>query len=114
MKNALLVNLGLLVVLGVAAGASKIVRLPFEVAIFGAAGFTDKAIVIIGMTQIMGAIMLLLPSARPHGGAVLAATFALFAVLTFMIGEIALGLVLLLPVAMGCVVVATNKVPESE
>lgn len=112
MKNALLVNLGLLVVLGAASGASKIARLPFEVAIFGAGGFSDKAIVMIGMTQVVGAIMLLLPSVRPHGGAVLAATFALFAVLTFMVGEVALGLVPLVFAAMGGLVVATNKVPE--
>jgi len=114
MRNALRVNLGLLLLLGFASGASKIARLPFEVAIFGAVGFSDKAIVIFGMTQIMGAIMLLVPSVRAHGGALMAATFAFSAFVIFSAGEYVIALLAILPVAMGCVVVATNRVPEAE
>ena len=109
MRNALCVNLGLLLLLGFASGASKIARLPFEVALFGSAGFSDKAIVIFGMTQIMGAIMLLVPSVRAHGGALMAATFAFSAFVIFSADEIAIALLAILPIVMGGVVVATNK-----
>lgn len=97
MKILMTVIVILLVILGVSSGISKIMLLPQEIQFFGGV-FTNTQIVVFGVVQCVGAILLILRRSRIIGAIILALTFIISTVLILISGEIGFGLFSLLPI----------------
>jgi len=95
----------LLALLGVAAGVAKILQMPQEMAFFqGELGYSSRVIVVFGIFQLVGGLMVVIKKTRLPGSILLGLTMFLSAIVIFMSGSILLGLVSLLPVLMADVV----------
>jgi hypothetical protein len=73
-RVAALIGFAVLVPLSLATGIAKLVRLPAEMALFRAAGFSDTPTIAFGVLQTMGGL-LLWPRSRRIGAGIMVATF---------------------------------------
>ena len=94
------VNLVLVTVLTIAAGIPKIMRIPAEVNFFQDAGLGETALLVFGLFQMTGGILLIFRKTRSWGAIQVALSFLLSAVMVFMSGQIMFGLVSLVPILM--------------
>lgn len=69
------VGLVLLIALAAATGAVKLAQLPDEMRIYATVGFSDLMTVAFGIIQIAAALLLVAPSTRRIGAALIIATF---------------------------------------
>jgi len=90
----------LLALLGGAAGAAKVARVPQEVAFFESMGLGVWFVIAFGALQLAGAIALVVPRVRRAGAMLSAAMFLASAIMLFVSGAIPFGLISLLPVAL--------------
>lgn len=111
MKNLFTVNLVLVTLLGIAAAIPKLLRLPQEVTFFGNVGLPEGAVLLFGLVQLAGGMLLVVRRTRPWGAAVTAATFLASAVMVFLSGNTVFGLVSILPVLMASLVLRGVLVP---
>jgi hypothetical protein len=96
----------LLALLGVAAGAAKMLQTPQEIAFFqGEMGFSSEAIMAFGLLQFVAGAMLVFKTTRLIGAALLGMTLLLSSIVIFMAGEIGFGVISLIPVLMADLVV---------
>jgi hypothetical protein len=101
----------ILVALGVAAGAAKIMLMPDEIELFQVAGFGENLLFIFGLIQITSAILMLFVKPRRIGAAALAATFAISTVLIFLSGQVAFGIGSLIPILLiGIIIRDTSRI----
>ena len=84
MKILLKINLAILVLLALSSGITKIMLMPQEIKFFGGAGFTNLMLIIYGVSQVIGGLMLALPKTRLIGAIIVAITFSISAVVLFM------------------------------
>ena len=94
------INFVLVTLLGITAGIPKIMRMENEVTFFDNAGLGGPTIVVFGILQMIGGILLLLPKARTAAAAFTAIIFLASSVMIFMNGQVGFALVSLLPVLM--------------
>jgi len=73
-------NLIILVLLSTSSGITKIMLMPQDVEFFGNFGFTDQILILYGVSQLIGGIMLLVKQTRCAGAIIVAITFAISAV----------------------------------
>ncbi len=91
----------LLALLGIAAGTSKLLQVPQEMAFFqGEMGYSAEVIMVFGLLQFVAGVMLVFKQTRMVGGALLGLTLLLSAIVVFMAGKIGFGIVSLVPVLM--------------
>ena len=90
----------ILVLMSLAAGAAKVMRVPDEVQFFSDAGLGLGVVVIFGIFQILGALMLALPQSRPAGAVMVCVGLLASSVLLFINGNVQFGLFSMLPVIM--------------
>jgi hypothetical protein len=96
----------LLSLLGVAAGAAKMLQTPQEMAFFqDQLGLNAEAIMAFGLLQFVAGVMLVFKKTRLVGAALLAVTLLLSTIVIFMAGQIGFAVVSLLPVLMADLVV---------
>lgn len=93
MKLARTILLGAVVLLSLATGITKLVRMPAEMELFGGAGFPDAATIAFGVVQVVGGLLLIVPATRRVGAVVMAVTFAVASGVVFANGMIVFGLV---------------------
>ncbi|MBL4619215.1 MAG: DoxX family protein [Marinicaulis sp.] len=105
MKKLLLANLVVLILLGLSAGAAKIMQAPQELKFFQDAGLSANLLIIFGVLQVAGGILLVFARTRKPGAVLLAATLGASAIMIFMNGMIAFGLFSLLPILMAGIVI---------
>lgn len=74
-RPAVVLIFAMLVLLSIATGITKLVRLPAEMALFQAAGFPDALTIGFGVLQVAGGLALLLPKTRKVGAGVMLGTF---------------------------------------
>ena len=104
MKKLLMVNLVLVVLLSIAAAVPKLLRVPQEVAFFENVGLPGGAVLFFGLMQLAGGILLVFSRARLWGAGVVAIMFLASAIMVFLSGNTAFGLVSMLPVLMAGIV----------
>ena len=97
LKTVLIVALALL---GLAAGAAKLMAAPQEVALFAAFGLEQPAVIIAGVVQTLGAIGLAFAKTRRLAALLTAASFAFSSVMIFATGDLTFAAVSLVPVAL--------------
>lgn len=104
MKKLFMFNLVLVVLLSITAAVPKLLRVPQEVTFFESVGLAGSAVLMFGFVQLAGGILLVFSRARLWGAGVVAVTFLASAIMVFLSGNTAFGLVSILPVLMACIV----------
>lgn len=100
MRVVLMVVAVLVGFLSVAAGAAKVARVPEEVAFLEQFGFSSVVIVLFGVVQIMGGLLLLVPRTRALGALVAGVAFSVSVVLLVADGNLGFAAVSLIPVVL--------------
>lgn len=109
MKIIFYIVLVVLVLLAVLSGTSKILLMSQDVEFFGKYGFSDFALIVFGLVQLVGGILIAIPKTRSVGALLVATTFLVSAVLLVLSGNIPIGLVTLLFVGLLGFVVKYNS-----
>ncbi len=102
------INLVFVIALGTIAGIVKVIRLPMEVEFFEYARLGGNSVVVFGVVQLVGSVLLVFPRTRFWGASVVAATFLSVTVMLFAAGLATFGVVSVLPVAMVGIIVKEN------
>jgi len=97
--------IGLIVLLCITAGAAKVMRTPEEMAFLQRFAFNANMVTIFGLTQLVGAAMLLKRKFRTYGGILALSTFSLSSMLLFMAGNLTFALLSLLPIVFTMVLI---------
>ena len=91
--------------LSIAAGLAKVLQTPQEMEFLQGAGLSTGLIIVFGIVQILGGLLLAPGKTRMVGAVIAAAAFAVSAALIFVSGNLVFGLVSLLPVALVGIVI---------
>ena len=98
MKKLTVFILVIAALLSCAAGMAKIMRVPEELKFLQQFGFSDLAIIVFGVVQVLAGVLLLITKTRMIGAVMALLAFALSAGLVFASGNIPFALFSLLPV----------------
>lgn len=90
--------IAILSVMGIAAGASKMMEMPQEVAFFQQAGLSNFQLFLFGAVQVIGGVLVYFRSSRRAGAVMLLLTLAASAWFLFQQGKTSFALVSCLPV----------------
>ncbi len=108
MKYVKLILLGILILLSIATGLTKLIQMPEEMELFRNAGFTDISILIFGAIQVVGGILLIPKKTRRYGAIIMAITFVIATIVVFMKGMIGFGVFSILFIALAAYQVKLN------
>lgn len=97
MKIVKIILIAVIALLSVAAGLAKVMKVPDEVAFLAGQGLSEMMILVFGAVQILGGVLTAIPQTRLFGTVVVLIGFLLSAVLVFLSGNLAFGLISLLP-----------------
>jgi hypothetical protein len=100
MKIVTILLVALIALLSIAAGAAKVMQTPQEMEFLRGLGLSSPLIVVFGLIQIAGGILLVPPKTRMSGAVLATAALVVSTILIFVSGNIAFGLFSLLPIAM--------------
>jgi len=97
LKAAVLI---VLILLGISAGVAKILKMPEELAFFQAVGLGESIVLLFGIVQLVGGILLIFRRTRFAGALVSTSTYLASAIMIFVSGAISFGAISMLPVFM--------------
>jgi len=107
------INLVLLILLGVAAGFAKVTQAPPELEFFRGIGLGVAVVVVFGIAQLIGAVLLGFPKTRLIGAIILDVTFSLSVVMILMTGQVGFALFSVIPVLMAGFVIYDTRISGS-
>ena len=87
MNLAFKIILWILVFLAISSGVAKIMLMPQDVEFFSTYGFNPAMIIVFGVTQLIGGILMVIPKMRMYGAIVVAITFLVSLALLVMDGN---------------------------
>ncbi len=90
--------------LSIAAAVPKISQAPQEVQFFAAVGLPPLAVAVFGCVQLLGGVLLIIPRTRLWGALIAALAFLCSAIMLLMAGQMAFGLVSLVPAALAAAI----------
>ncbi len=106
MKHAKTIVLILLIILAIAAGAAKVMKMPQELEFFGnAVGMNAMGVVILGALQLLSALLLLFVKTRLPGALLLDLTLIFSTAVLFIAGDIPKALMSLVPVILNSMLI---------
>ncbi|MCF6193117.1 MAG: DoxX family protein [Kangiellaceae bacterium] len=108
MKTVLQINLVILVLLAISSGVTKIMLMPQEVQFFGSVGFSNLMLIIFGVSQVVGGLMLVLSKTRLIGAIIIVITFIISAVVLFMSENIVVAIITCFTLFMLSLVIKQN------
>jgi len=91
--------------LSIAAGLAKVMQTEQEMAFLQGFGFSSALVIVFGVVQLAGGVLLVLPGTRIPGAVLAAAAFAVSALLIFIGGNWVFGLLSTIPVALACLII---------
>ena len=100
MKIFHIVSLVILVLLAILSGITKIMLTQQDVEFFAQFGFTNPMLIGLGVTQLIGGILLILPKTRIAGALVVAITFLISFITLVMAGNVAVAVITLVFIAL--------------
>ena len=100
MKIFHIVSLVILVLLAILSGITKIMLTQQDVEFFAQFGFTNPMLIGLGVTQLIGGILLILPKTRIAGALVVAITFLISFIALVMAGNVAVAVITLVFIAL--------------
>jgi hypothetical protein len=101
--NSLII--AIIALLSIAAGLAKVMQTQQEMEFLQGVGLNSVMIVTFGLVQIAGGVLLVLRKTRMLGAVLAASALAVSTVLIFIGGNLAFGLVSILPIALACVII---------
>lgn len=104
MKKMWIVCLVVLILLSVAASLPKLLRVAQEVAFFRSVGLPESVVLVFGLLQLAGGILLVFEPTRGWGAAVAGVLFLCSAIMVLLSGNLLFALVSLLPVLLAAFV----------
>ena len=93
MKAVSTIILAVLVLLAVSSGITKILLMQQEIEFFGKYGFSNPILVVYGLVQLIGGLLLVFTRARFIGASIVAITFLISLVVILIEGNIPVGIV---------------------
>lgn len=109
MKVATTIFAVLVGLLSIAAGAAKIALVPEEVSFLSQFGFTSLLTVTFGIAQVLGGLLLIVPTTRFFGSAIAGLAFAFSVVLLLIGGNLAFAGVSLIPAGLAGLIAYQNR-----
>ena len=100
MKIFHIVSLVILVLLAILSGITKIMLTQQDVEFFAQFGFINPMLIGLGVTQLIGGILLILPKTRIAGALVVAITFLISFIALVMAGNVAVAVITLVFIAL--------------
>ncbi|NKB32891.1 MAG: hypothetical protein GKR91_07315 [Pseudomonadales bacterium] len=100
MRHAFNIILGILVLLSVSSGVTKVLLMEQDVEFFGSYGFTNPILITFGALQILGGLMLLISKLRLAGALLVSVTFIISLVVLVLEQSIVPGLLTLISLAL--------------
>lgn len=110
MKIFKIIILTLLVGLGISSGVAKIMLIPGEMSFFKGVGFSESFLVLFGITQLIGSILLVFKKLKKIGAFILAITFCISTICIFLNGTIGFGFFSILPILMAGFIIYDKNV----
>ena len=86
--------------LALASGIAKIMLIPEELVFFQKVGLTETAIILVGILQVISAVLILITRFRKIGATLLGTTFIVSTILIFLSGDVTFGLFSILPIVL--------------
>jgi predicted MFS family arabinose efflux permease len=115
LKIVSVVILVLLIMLSLLSGISKVMLIQQEVDFFGSYGFSQTMIVVFGLAQVVGGILMGFKKARSSGAALIALTFLISLILLLMEGNIPASVITVIAILLLGVVFKQNwKLKKAE
>ena len=114
MKAVSAIIVGILVLLAVSSGVTKILLMQQEVAFFGKYGFSNPILIAYGLTQLVGGLLMIVKRTRFAGAAIVAITFLVSLVLLLIEGNIPVSIITLVATLLCGVVMKQNWQPEAQ
>jgi len=105
MKIINILIIAIIALLSVAAGLAKVTQVPQEMEFLQSVGLSKIPIIVFGLVQIAGGVLLAPKKTRLLGAVFAASAFVLSTVLIFVGGNLAFGLFSILPAALAAVVI---------
>jgi len=99
MKIINIILIALISLLSIAAGLAKIMQVPQEMEFLTLFEFTPSIILMFGVVQVLGGVLIAIPKLRLAGAILIIIVFLLSATLVFLTGNLSFGLISILPVA---------------
>jgi len=88
----------LITLLSLAAGGAKVMQMPQELEFLSAIGLTPTTVLILGVIQVLGGVLISIPRTRLIGAVIAGLAFLVSVVALLMHGNVGMGLFSLLPV----------------
>ncbi len=110
MKVLLTIILGLLVLLAISSGITKIMLMPQDLEFFGRYGFNNLMLIIFGIIQVVGGVLMVIPKIRLYGAITVITTFGISLVLLIIEGNFVVSVITLIAMALLVVVIKQNYI----
>ena len=105
MKIVNILIIAIIALLSIAAGLAKVMQTQQELEFLQGVGLSSALIVAFGLVQISGGVLLVLKKTRMLGAVLATSALVVSTVLIFIGGNLAFGLVSILPIALACVII---------
>jgi len=109
MKVLLKINWILITLLSISTGVFKVLQQEADLQLFAQIGFGATATTIVGIVQLAGGIMLIIPKTRMIGACIMIPTFVIATIAVFANGLIIFGIVSLMFILMAGLVFKMKK-----
>ncbi len=110
MKVTIKIILTLLVLLAISSGITKIMLMPQDLEFFGKYGFNNFTLIIFGVVQVVGGVLLVFRKMRVYGSIAVFMTFGVSLILLVLEGKYAVSAVTLISMALLVVVIRQNHI----
>jgi hypothetical protein len=101
--------------LSIAAGLAKVMQTPQEMEFLQGLGLSSFVIVVFGLVQIAGGVLMVPKKTRMPGAILVALAFVVSTVLIFMGGNLAFGLFSIIPIALaGVIIYQTARIEHNK
>jgi len=100
----------IIALLSIAAGLAKVMQAPQEMEFLQGLGLSSVLIVVFGLVQILGGVLLVPRKTRMLGAVLATSAFVISTGLIFIAGNLTFGLVSILPIALACVIIYQSAV----
>ena len=104
-----IVLLTVLVLMSLAAGVAKIMAMPQELDFLAHLGMSEMAVRCLGVIQALGGVLLVLPKTRKAGAVLAIIALVVSGLALFVSGNSGVGLITLIPIAIGVMVFKEAK-----
>ena len=105
MKIVKILMIAIVALLSIAAGLAKVMQTQQEMEFLQGVGMGTSLIVVFGLAQISGGVLLVPAKTRLIGAVLAASAFLVSTVMIFVAGNVGFGLISIIPIALACAII---------